>query len=166
MPDHEKETNVNRIGNGFSRILNMVNISRENDNKKIKNDNFFFRNEMQKTDYGRGFGRDIKTFVNQDMNNNFEGFDVKTERNIFNETCRINKNIFKNVNTNSVENNTEDKYKCTTETNTDFKDNKQDNKILPPITSSSKPEEQNKIYEEGKEEKEGPKVMKIIRKKK
>ena len=74
-----KEVNVNKIGNGFSRILNLVNINNEN------NDNFY----------------EGKTLSNEDKNFKKEKKE-KINLNIFNKTGYKsgNKNIFRNIENN------------------------------------------------------------------
>ena len=189
MPDREivnpnLNTNNNKIGNGFSRILNLVNI-----NKEIKKDNLF-SNSLTKPDYGAyknelsqkkytglgGLSEPGTLENNKQMN-------ITITNNNEDKKTTITKDI-NNINYNSLAKNSlsqEDvKFGLTSTENMNyFKQikGKKFSKVLPPIINSTKDDsnmkdvnlsagnyfEENKDY---KETKEAPKVMKIVRKKK
>ena len=200
LPDREivnpnLNTNNNKIGNGFSRILNLVNI-----NKEIKKDNLF-NNTLTKPDYGAyknelsqkknanlgGGGLNEPTTLdnNKQMNTTFTN--NKEDKRKINKDININNNINNTTTYNSPPKSSlsqEDvKFGLTSTENMNlykqFK-GKKFNKVLPPIISSTKDDSNMKdvkdvnlsagdYFEEKKdykEIKEGPKVMKIIRKKK
>ena len=147
-----KDLNTNKIGNGFSRILNLVNINKD-------------KNENEKGG---------KTKSTEGKNNTREN-KKKININIFNETGYKNgkKNIFRNIN---IENNLKtmpsydevrsgfqtQRFKSITIDEIKSKNNEL-NHNLPPITSRN---DILDIYEEGKEQKDAPKLIKIIKKKK
>jgi len=145
-----KEVNVNKIGNGFSRILNLVNINNEN------NDNFY----------------EGKTSSNEDKNPKKEKKE-KINLNIFNKTGYKsgNKNIFRNIENNlkTMPSYDEEKNGFHTQRlkilNLDEIKSKNNelNKNLPLITPRN---DIIDIYEDGKEQKDAPKLIKIIKKKK
>ena len=150
-----KDLNVNKIGNGFSRILNLVNINKE------KNEN----------------DKGIK-ILNTEGKNNLKENKEKEHKNIFNETGykKSKKTIYRNIN---IENNIKTvpsydegingfKTQRLKKINIDeikFKNNELNNN-LPIITSINEKNNKIDIYEEGKEQKDGPKLIKIIKKKK
>ena len=155
--------NVNKIGNGFSRILNLVNINKDKDDKE--------KNVATKT---------INS-VNNDNKNNKESKENngKDILNILKDNgLNKKKNIFRNIN---LENNlftmpSYDEIRNGLKTqrlkkvnldgnNFDTKSkNNEINQNLPPITTRN--DELIDIYEEGKEQKDAPKLIKIIKKKK
>jgi len=145
-----KEVNVNKIGNGFSRILNLVNINNEN------NDNFY----------------EGKTSSNEDKNPKKEKKE-KINLNIFNKTRYKsgNKNIFRNIENNlkTMPSYDEEKNGFHTQRlkilNLDEIKSKNNelNQNLPLITPRN---DIIDIYEDGKEQKDAPKLIKIIKKKK
>ena len=145
-----KEVNVNKIGNGFSRILNLVNINNEN------NDNFY----------------EGKTLSNEDKNFKKEKKE-KINLNIFNKTGYKsgNKNIFRNIENNlkTMPSYDEEKNGFHTQRlkmlNLDEIKSKNNelNQNLPLITPRN---DIIDIYEDGKEQKDAPKLIKIIKKKK
>ena len=147
-----KDLNVNNIGNGFSRILNLVNISKDkNENDKV--------------------GKTLSSEETNSIKEKKEKINLK----IFNETGYKTgkKNIFRNIN---IENNlktmpsydevrngfqTQGLNKMSIE---EIKSkNSELNPNLPPITSRN---DTIDIYEDGKEQKDAPKLVKIIKKKK
>ena len=148
-----KEVNVNKIGNGFSRILNLVNINNEN------NDNFY----------------EGKTLSNEDKNFKKEKKEKKEKinLNIFNKTGYKsgNKNIFRNIENNlkTMPSYDEEKNGFHTQRlkmlNLDEIKSKNNelNQNLPLITPRN---DIIDIYEDGKEQKDAPKLIKIIKKKK
>ena len=153
FPDYNsnfKEVNVNKIGNGFSRILNLVNINNEN------NDNFY----------------EGKTLSNEDKNFKKEKKE-KINLNIFNKTGYKsgNKNIFRNIENNlkTMPSYDEEKNGFHTQRlkmlNLDEIKSKNNelNQNLPLITPRN---DIIDIYEDGKEQKDAPKLIKIIKKKK
>jgi hypothetical protein len=176
LPDHEKDINSNRIGNGFSRILNLVNIKKENKNE---NNDILLKNEKEKPDYGH--------IINKEGKNNENNKNIDNEKEKFNVTAyNLNKrkqNIYRNVNfeanTKTVPNlnaqeennsgyNTQRLRLTATDGGNIFKEIKnkkiENNPTLPPITFKN--DENIDIYEEGKDQKNGPKLIKIIKKKK
>ena len=147
-----KDLNVNKIGNGFSRILNLVNVNKD-------------QNENDKGG---------KTLSSEETNS-LKGKKGKIDLKIFNETGykKGKKNIFRNIN---IENNLKtmpsyDEVRSGFQTQRlnkmsieDMKSkNSELNSNLPPITSRN---DIMDIYEEGKEQKDAPKLIKIIKKKK
>ena len=148
-----KEVNVNKIGNGFSRILNLVNINNEN------NDNFY----------------EGKTLNNEDKNFKKEKKEKKEKinLNIFNKTGYKsgNKNNFRNIENNlkTMPSYDEEKNGFHTQRlkilNLDEIKSKNNelNQNLPLITPRN---DIIDIYEDGKEQKDAPKLIKIIKKKK
>ena len=194
LPDREiinPNTNINnnKIGNGFSRILNLVNI-----NKEIKKDNLF-SNSLTKADYG-AYKNEItqkkysgpgvlsepvtlennKQYMNITLNNN-----NNEDRKTIVKDLNTNNNIT-NTNYSSLPKNTlsqEDmKFGLTSTDNMNlFKQlkGKKFNKALPPINLNKDDSNMKDVnlsagdYFESnkdiKEIKEVPKVMKIIRKK-
>ena len=194
LPDREivnPNTNINnnKIGNGFSRILNLVNI-----NKEIKKDNLF-SNSLTKADYGAykneinkkkysgpgGLSEPVtlennKQYMNINLNNN-----NNEDRKTIVKDLNTNNNIT-NTNYSSLPKNTlsqEDmKFGLTSTDNMNlFKQlkGKKFNKALPPINLNKDDSNMKDVnlsagdYFESnkdiKEIKEVPKVMKIIRKK-
>ena len=148
-----KDINVNKIGNGFSRILNLVNVNSEkNENDK----GFKILNTEQKN-------------ILKENNDN---------KNIFNETkYKKNKKIMcRNINNETTIKSVPScdevmnglKTQRLKKMNIDeikLKNNEIDNN-LPVITSRNEKNNIIDIYEEGKEQKDGPKLIKIIKKKK
>ena len=179
FPEHEKEINTNRLGNGFSRILNLLNFQNENKNEKTENDNKFLKSSIEKPDYGK---------INNENKKEVDSENKKNEKLNFNSTLysvnKRNKNMLRNIETNPT--NSAGEANATEETNSGFntqrlrltskeglnifkevkevKGKKNDNKNLPPITQRD--ENHTDIYEEGKGQKSMPKLMKIIKKKK
>ena len=145
-----KEVNVNKIGNGFSRILNLVNINNEN------NDNFY---------EGKALSNEDKNFKKENKE--------KINLNIFNKTGYKsgNKNIFRNIENNlkTMPSYDEEKNGFHTQRlkilNLDEIKSKNNelNQNLPLITPRN---DIIDIYEDGKEQKDAPKLIKIIKKKK
>lgn len=147
-----KELNINKIGNGFSRILNLVDFNKD-------------KNENDKT------GKTL-SIEDKDKNNSKDTNDKI--KNIFNETGYKNskKTIFRNIN---IENNLKtmpsfDEVRIGNKTQRLQKisideiksKNNELNNNLPAITSRN----ENDIYENGKQSKDGPKLIKIFKKKK
>ena len=168
MPEYEKDINTNRIGNGFSRILNLVNIK----NEKNDGGNVLLKSEKDNSDIGK-----ILLKNNEDNKDN--------DKKIFNVTgynfSKRQKNILRNANFDINQNTTPNiindinngfhtqrlKLTAVDDTNIfkEIKDKKSEKKQeLPLITNRN--EEYTDIYEEGKEDKDGPKLIKIIKKKK
>ena len=188
LPDREiiTNTNNNKLGNGFSRLLSLVNINRE-----IKNNNLFnspitkldyrsYKNELNK-DKPEGIGGE-KDFSTLDVNKQYINNTSTNKKTLFKEfNSNLNNNII-NANSSSVPKNNfsqdEMKFGFTSSDNINiFKEMKAKkfSKDLPPINLSK--EETNlkdvnlstgDYFEEEKDfkiKKDGPKVMKIIRKK-
>ena len=189
LPDREiiTNTNNNKLGNGFSRLLSLVNI-----NKEIKNNNLF-NSTITKHDYGsykndlnkdkpEGAGGE-KDFSTIDVNRQYINNTSANKKTLFKEfNSNLNNNII-NANSSSMPKNNfsqdEMKFGFTSSDNINiFKEMKAKkfSKDLPPINLSK--EETNlkdvnlstgDYFEEEKDfkiKKDGPKVMKIIRKKK
>ena len=150
-----KELNVNKIGNGFSRILNLVNINKE----------------ISENDKG------IK-ILNNEAKNGFKEINEKESNNIFNQTGykKNKKAIYRNIN---IETNLKtvpsydeamNGFKTQRLKNINIDEiklkNNDINNNLPTITSRNDKNNIIDIYEEGKEQKDGPKLIKIINKKK
>ena len=147
-----KELNINKIGNGFSRILNLVDFNKD-------------KNENDKT------GKTL-SIEDKDKNNSKDTNDKI--KNIFNETGYKNskKTIFRNINIETnlktmpsfdevrIGNKTQRLQKISID---EIKSkNNELNNNLPAITSRN----ENDIYENGKQAKDGPKLIKIFKKKK
>jgi chromosome segregation ATPase len=147
-----KELNINKIGNGFSRILNLVDFNKD-------------KNENDKT------GKTL-SIEDKDKNNSKDTNDKI--KNIFNETGYKNskKTIFRNINIETnlktmpsfdevrIGNKTQRLQKISID---EIKSkNNELNNNLPAITSRN----ENDIYENGKQSKDGPKLIKIFKKKK
>ena len=150
-----KELNVNKIGNGFSRILNLVNINKE----------------INENDKG------IK-ILNNEWKNGFKENNEKENNNIFNQTGykKNKKAIYRNIN---IETNLKtvpsydeamNGFKTQRLKNINIDEiklkNNDINNNLPTITSRNDKNNIIDIYEEGNEQKDGPKLIKIIKKKK
>ena len=150
-----KDLNVNKIGNGFSRILNLVNINKE----------------INENDKG------IK-ILNNEWKNGFKENNEKENNNIFNQTGykKNKKAIYRNIN---IETNLKtvpsydeamNGFKTQRLKNINIDEiklkNNDINNNLPTITSRNDKNNIIDIYEEGKEQKDGPKLIKIIKKKK
>ena len=189
LPDRELiNTNSNKIGNGFSRILNLVNI-----NKELKKDNLF-NNSITKPDYG---AYKIELTQNKINDGNGGGNDLVTlePKHPMNITLSNNKDdkktIFKNINNNNVSNTNYSSLPKNSFSQEDMKlgltstDNynlfkqlksKKFNKALPPINITKDDSNLKDVnlsagdYFEDinniKDKKEGPKIMKIFKKKK
>ena len=175
-------TNTNRIGNGFSRILNLVNVSRENNTKENSPSN----NKLLKPDYGSLNNELFSKNKNNDNDETNNNSDNKKFMNITKIKNRDDpKNIFKDFSGNNTKTNyaskqkinfsSEEKLRFTTSDNLNvFKEikNQKSKKGLPPIIkddSNVKDVNFSSLFEEikdGKEKQKIPKVMKIIRKKK
>jgi hypothetical protein len=182
LPDREPSinTNSNKIGNGFSRILNLVNISKE-----MKKENLF-NNSITKPDYGA-----YKIEIGQKKANEANGsggveMSSIEPKHYMNITLTNNKEDKKSNNTNysSIPKKSfvqEDmKFGLTVSENLNlFKQlkSKKFNKSLPPISINKEDsnirdanlsageyfEELN--INEIREKKDAPKIMKIIKKK-
>ena len=150
-----KDLNVNKIGNGFSRILNLVNINKE----------------INENDKG------IK-ILNNEAKNGFKEINEKESNNIFNQTGykKNKKAIYRNIN---IETNLKtvpsydeamNGFKTQRLKNINIDEiklkNNDINNNLPTITSRNDKNNIIDIYEEGKEQKDRPKLIKIIKKKK
>ena len=174
LPEHEKDINNNRIGNGFSRILNLVNVK---NNKRDKSENVLLKSEVEKSD-GKIMNKDDKNddddnTDNENKNFNATMYNPNQKRKINYRNINIEKNIktvpdMKTHNDTNVGFNTQRFRLTAVEGENVFKEirNKknENNQLLPPITFRN--EDKNDIYEEGKEQKNGPKLIKIIKKKK
>ena len=177
LPEHEKDINNNRIGNGFSRILNLVNVK---DNKRDKNENTLLKSEIEKSDCGKNVNKDEKNDDNDNDNTendkndfNATGYNPNKRRKINYRNINIEKNIktvpdmINNTEAN-VGFNTQRLRLTALEGENVFKEIRKkkndNNQALPPITFRN--DDKNDIYEEGKEQKNGPKLIKIIKKKK
>lgn len=181
LPEREMLTsNTNRIGNGFSRILNLVNVSK--DNKK----DFNSVNNSIRPDYG-GFKNEI--FLQNKNNDIDETNNIQENKKYMNITMIKNgddqKNLFKDFSGNNTKTNLtsakqkisfsqEDKFRLTTSDNMNLlkeMKNKKMKKALPPINkddSNVKELNFSSLFEEMKDNKDKntvPKVMKIVRKK-
>ena len=68
LKDYEKFDKTNRIGNGFSRILNLINLKIENKKEKEDNNNILINNSTNKdyceTDDNKGTAIKKKQFIN------------------------------------------------------------------------------------------------------
>ena len=178
LPEREiLSTNTNRIGNGFSRILNLVNVSKD-PNKKDANNTL-------RPDYG-SFKNEI--FL-QNKNSDIDEPNNIQEKKYMNITMIKNgdetKNVFKDFPGNNTKTNytsgkqkisfsQEDKFRLTTSDNMNlFKEmkTKKFKKGLPPINkddSNVKELNFSSLFEEikdGRDKNAVPKVMKIVRKK-
>ena len=148
-----RDSNVNKIGNGFSRILNLVNVNNKD------------KNEIDKG------GKTLSSEETNSLKEKKGKIDLK----IFNETGykKGKKNIFRNINieTNLKTMPSYDEVRSGFQTQRLNKmsieemksKNSELNSNLPPITSRN---DIMDIYEEGKEQKDAPKLIKIIKKKK
>ena len=148
-----RDSNVNKIGNGFSRILNLVNVNNKD------------KNEIDKG------GKTLSSEETNSLREKKGKIDLK----IFNETGykKGKKNIFRNINieTNLKTMPSYDEVRSGFQTQRLNKmsieemksKNSELNSNLPPITSRN---DIMDIYEEGKEQKDAPKLIKIIKKKK
>ena len=190
LPDRDIiTTNTNKLGNGFSRILNLVNI-----NKELKRDNLFgnslikldygsYKNELkQKAKKGQGGGTDSaslennKQFMNITLTNNPD--DKKT----LIKDLNLNNNNVTNTNFSSLPKSVisqdDAKFGLTSTENINlFKQlkDKKYNKALPPISITKDDSNMKDVnlsagdyFEDAnsfKEVKSTPKVMRIIRKK-
>ncbi len=192
LPDREIITNTNnsKLGNGFSRLLSLVNI-----NKEIKNNNLF-NSTITKQDYGsykndlnknksEGAGGGEKDFSTLDVNKQYINNTSTNKKTLFKEFNNNLNNNITNANSSSVPRNNfsqeEMKFGLTSSDNMNiFKEMKAKkfSKDLPPINLSKEETNMNNLknvnlstveyFEEEKDfkiKKEGPKVMKIIRKK-
>ena len=179
LPEREiLSTNTNRIGNGFSRILNLVNVSKDPNKKDVNN--------TLRPDYG-SFKNEI--FL-QNKNSDIDEPNNIQEKKYMNITMVKNgdetKNVFKDFPGNNTKTNytsgkqkisfsQEDKFRLTTSDNMNlFKEmkTKKFKKGLPPINkddSNVKELNFSSLFEEikdGRDKNAVPKVMKIVRKKK
>ena len=191
LPEREIITNTNnsKLGNGFSRLLSLVNI-----NKEIKNNNLFnstitkhdygsYKNELSKNKpEGAGGEKDFSTI---DVNNLYINNTSTNKKTLFKEFNNNLNNNMSNANIFSVPKNNfsqeEMKFGFTSSDNMNiFKEMKAKkfSKDLPPINLSKEETNSNNLknvnlstteyFEEEKDfkiKKDGPKVMKIIRKK-
>ena len=191
LPDREiiTNTNNNKLGNGFSRLLSLVNISKE-----IKNNNLF-NSTITKHDYG-SYKNEVsknkqevpgaeKDFSTLDVNKQFINNTSTNKKTLFREYNSSLNNNMTNANSSSVPKNNfsqeEMKFGLTSSDNINiFKEMKAKkfSKDLPPINLSKEETNLNNLkninlstgeyLEEEKDfkiKKDGPKVMKIIRKK-
>lgn len=132
---------MNKIGNGFSRILNLVNINNEN------NDNLY----------------EGKTLINEDKNFKKEKKE-KINLNIFNKTGYKRGNNLKTMPSYDEERNGFHTQRLKILNLDEIKPkNNELNQNLPLITPRN---DIIDIYEDGKEQKDAPKLIKIIKKKK
>ena len=177
-------TNTNRIGNGFSRILNLVNISKDN-NQNNKKENISQSN-LLKPDYG-SLKKEI-FLKNTDLEETNTGNNLEDKK--YMNITMIKKgdepkNIFKDFSGSNTKTNLtskqkisfsqEEKFRLTTSDNMNlFKEIKERKlkKGLPPIgnkdDSNVRDINFSSLFEEikdGKDKEAIPKVMKIIRKK-
>ena len=184
FPDRENINNTydNKVGSGYSRLLNLVNI------KEIKNDNLF-KSTMTKLDYG-SYKKEANNIKNDITRGTKESSSIEKNKNNMNVTMYNNskKNLIENSNiTNAnlsyfAKNNFSQENSKFGLTSTDninsFKEMKikKSNKVLPPINISK---EENNIKDliqktgnyleeitDYKNQKETPKVTRIIKKKK
>ena len=185
LPEREIiTTNTNRIGNGFSRILNLVNISKDN-NQNNKKENISPSN-LLKPEYD-SFKKEIFLKNNDLEETNNNNLDDKTYMNItMIKRGDEHKNIFKDFSGNNTKTNftskqknsfsQEEKFRLTSNDNMNLFKELKDKKFkrgLPPISiikddSNIKDINYSSLFEEiknGKEKEAIPKVMKIIRKK-
>ena len=181
LPEREIiSTNTNRIGNGFSRILNLVNVPKKENispSKIIKPDYGAFKNELQSKN------SDIIDETNQKLENSkyMNITMIKNgdeEKNIFKDFSLGNKTKTNFSTKQKVTSfSQEDKFRLTTTENVNLFNemkNKKAKKGLPPISMNkddSNVKEMNfsSLFEEIKDNRNKdsiPKVMKIVRKKK
>ena len=178
LPEREiLSTNTNRIGNGFSRILNLVNVSKDPIKKDVNN--------TLRPDYG-SFKNEI--FL-QNKNSDIDEPNNIQEKKYMNITMIKNgdetKNVFKDFPGNNTKTNytsgkqkisfsQEDKFRLTTSDNMNLlkeMKTKKFKKGLPPINkddSNVKELNFSSLFEEikdGRDKNAVPKVMKIVRKK-
>ena len=184
LPEREiLSTNTNRIGNGFSRILNLVNVSKDNNITNRKDNNN--ANVSLRPDYG---GLNNELFLQKKSGELDEANNFSENKKYMNITMVKSgdeqKNIFKDFSGNNTKTNftskqkisfsQEDKFRLTTSDNMNLlkeMKNKKFKKGLPPINkddSNVKDINFSSLFEEmkdGKEKQTIPKVMKIVRKK-
>jgi len=148
-----KDINVNKIGNGFSRILNLVNVNSEkNENDKgfkilnTEQKNILKENNENKNIFNETKYKKNKKIMCRNINNETTIKSVPSCDEVMNglKTQRLKK-----MNIDEIK----------------LKNNEIDNN-LPVITSRNEKNNIIDIYEEGKEQKDGPKLIKIIKKKK
>ena len=171
MPDKDINPNSSRIGNGFSRILNMVQINQEMRNESPFSKKDFGENVNNELDNRNDNKDDLQLIEKKNMSNTVRNNISNTK---FKETSMNNKRT--NTNIQGLRKNSlsqEDlKFGLTSnECLNAFKEmkNKKMNNILPPIIHNNDAKENSlcvEYNEENKDNREGPKVMKIIRKKK
>ena len=178
LPDHEKDINTNRIGNGFSHILNLVNIQKEKKYEK-EDDNMLLKSEIEKPDYGKIINkRSRDKEVNKNIDNEKANMNI-TEYNLNKGKKKVYRNANFEVKQNTTPNmiineemsngyNTQRlRLKAIDDSNVfkKIKDKKNENNpTLPAITFNN--DEHTDIYGEGKEPKNCPKLIKIIKKNK
>ena len=140
-----KDINVNKIGNGFSRILNLVNVNSEkNENDKglkIENNEKDNKNIFNETRYKKN-----KKIMCRNVNTEAT---IKTVPSCDEVMNGLKTQRLKKINIDEIK----------------LKNNELNNN-LPAITSRNEKNNIIDIYEEGKEQKDGPKLIKIIKKKK
>ena len=182
LPEREiLGTNTSKIGNGFSRILNLVNI-----NKEIKKDHLF-NNSITKADYGE-YKKDLEQKKNiggggisepLTLDNNKQYMNITLTNNNDDKKTIIRENNITNTNFSSLPKNSpsreEMKFGLTSTDNINlFKQlkRKKFNKGLPPINLNKDDSNLKDVnlsagdyFEDIKEIKETPKVMRIFRKK-
>ena len=175
MMENKLEINANRIGNGFSRILNLVNITHE-----LKNDNLF-NSDVIKPDYGSSKNEKEK----ENTINNNEDTPTKNNLIMSSTISNYNKNVKKHLNkeiltlnnttnhqsNSSAQDDSINKFgMTTTDKINSYKDLKlkKNSKVLPPITQNedvrSLSGNLNEYIEEIKDQKSTPKITKIVRK--
>ena len=190
LPDRELiTTNTNKIGNGFSRILNLVNI-----NKELKRDNLF-GNNLTKPDYGsyknelnqikksgKGGGSEAETLENNKQFMNITLTNNPDDKKTIIKDLNLNNNNLTNTNFSSfpktIISQDDSKFGLTSTENMNlFKQfkGKKFNKALPPISLNKDDSNMKDVnlsagdyFEDAKgfkDVKATPKVMKIIRKK-
>ena len=140
-----KDINVNKIGNGFSRILNLVNVNSEkNENDKglkIENNEKDNKNIFNETRYKKN-----KKIMCRNVNTEAT---IKTVPSCDEVMNGLKTQRLKKINIDEIK----------------LKNNELNNN-LPAITPRIEKNNIIDIYEEGKEQKDGPKLIKIIKKKK
>ena len=140
-----KDINVTKIGNGFSRILNLVNVNSEkNENDKglkIENNEKDNKNIFNETRYKKN-----KKIMCRNVNTEAT---IKTVPSCDEVMNGLKTQRLKKINIDEIK----------------LKNNELNNN-LPAITSRIEKNNIIDIYEEGKEQKDGPKLIKIIKKKK
>ena len=186
LPEREMlTTNTNRIGNGFSRILNLITVSGDNNNNNNPSKKDNNANTSLKPDYGSFKNEIFFQSKNTDGDEENNTLDHKKYMNItMVKSDDEQKNIFKEYSGNNTKTNLtskpkitfsqDEKLRLTTSDNMnllkEMKNQKRKNG-LPPINkdeSNAKGANFSSLFEEMKDNKDKnsvPKVMKIVRKK-